>query len=75
MDADLQHEPESVPDVAKPVLEGGGGRWFSGTLLLQHPLQPMERSSPTLGFFKDFFVGRGQPGISIGSIPSWPIDL
>lgn len=23
MDADLQHEPESVPDVAKPVLEGG----------------------------------------------------
>ena len=34
MDADLQHEPESVPDVAKPVLEGGGGRWFSGTWLL-----------------------------------------
>ena len=24
MDADLQHEPESVPDVAKPVLEGRG---------------------------------------------------
>lgn len=22
MDADLQHEPESVPDVARPVLEG-----------------------------------------------------
>jgi hypothetical protein len=25
MDADLQHEPESVPDVAKPVLEGRDG--------------------------------------------------
>lgn len=24
MDADLQHEPESVPDVAQPVLEGQG---------------------------------------------------
>eukprot|EP00434_Breviolum_minutum_P013468 symbB.v1.2.011873.t1/scaffold805.1/size161038/7 len=45
MDADLQHEPESVPDVAKPVLEGtaefaigsrhveGGGLGFEWSML------------------------------------------
>uniref|UniRef100_A0A7S1LIQ9 Dolichol-phosphate mannosyltransferase subunit 1 n=1 Tax=Alexandrium catenella TaxID=2925 RepID=A0A7S1LIQ9_ALECA len=47
MDADLQHEPESVPDVARPVLEGlaefsvgsrhvaGGGVGFEWSVLRQ----------------------------------------